>query len=222
MIDWSLSKKSAAKRQSVKGKFITLEGGDGSGKTTLLEALKVALAKQGKTVVTTREPGGTPVGAAIRELLLHSKEPLSSSCELFLFLADRAEHVEKLIRPALERGICVLCDRFNDSTLAYQAGARGLDREEVRKLCLSACGNLTPDLTLYLDLEPKEAFARIGQMGKRQDLIEAEGIAFQRKIQAAFHQIAKEEPTRFIILDASQSKEEVAAQALKKIEALWP
>lgn len=160
----------------MKGKFITFEGGDGAGKTTLIESVHAALTSKGKRVLKTREPGGSLVGAGIRQLLLHSASPLTKRCELFLFLADRAEHVDKVILPALEKGEIVLCDRFNDSTLAYQAGARGINEEQVRDLCSIASHGLDPDLTLYLDLDPRIAFERVKKMGKVKDQIEGEGL----------------------------------------------
>ncbi|HSX03780.1 MAG TPA: dTMP kinase [Rhabdochlamydiaceae bacterium] len=202
----------------MKGKFITFEGGDGAGKTTLIESVHAALLSKGQKVLKTREPGGSPVGAGIRELLLHSKNPLTKRCELFLFLADRAEHVDKVIVPALEKGEIVLCDRFNDSTIAYQAGARGIDEQQVRALCTIACNGVEPHLTLYLDLDPRVAFERVQKMGKAKDQIEAEDLTFHDKIRAAFHQIAKREPRRFFIIDASQKPESVLMQALKLIE----
>ncbi|HSX12619.1 MAG TPA: dTMP kinase [Rhabdochlamydiaceae bacterium] len=204
----------------MKGKFITFEGGDGAGKTTLIESVYAALESKGKRVLKTKEPGGSPAGAAIRQLLLHSQTPLSKRCELFLFLADRAEHVDKVIVPALEKGEIVLCDRFNDSTIAYQAGARGIDEQQVRALCTIACNALEPELTLYLDLDPKIAFERMRNMGKAKDQIEAEDRAFHIKIRAAFHQIAKKEPRRFVLIDASQPPESVFLQAMKRIEAI--
>lgn len=204
----------------MKGKFITFEGGDGAGKTTLIESVYSTLLSKEKRVIKTREPGGSPVGAGIRQLLLHSESPLTKRCELFLFLADRAEHVDKVILPALEKGETVLCDRFNDSTLAYQAGARGLNEEQVRALCTIACNGLEPNLTLYLDLDPRIAFERVKKMGKAKDQIEAEGFAFHDKIRAAFHQIAKREPRRFIIIDANQPPDSVLMKALELIEGL--
>lgn len=204
----------------MKGKFITFEGGDGAGKTTLVDAVYASLTAKGKRVLKTKEPGGSPVGAGIRQLLLHSDTPLTKRCELFLFLADRAEHVDKVIVPALEKGDIVLCDRFNDSTLAYQAGARGLDEEQVRALCTIACNSVEPDLTLYLDLDPRIAFERVKKMGKAKDQIEAEGFAFHDKIRAMFHLIAKREPRRFFMIDARQPPESVLMAALKLIEGL--
>lgn len=204
----------------MKGKFITFEGGDGAGKTTLIESVYTTLSSRGDKVIKTREPGGSPVGVGIRQLLLHSESPLTKRCELFLFLADRAEHVDKVIVPALEKGEIVLCDRFNDSTLAYQAGGRGLSEEQVRALCTIACNGLEPHLTLYLDLDPRIAFERVKKMGKVKDQIEAEGFAFHDKIRSAFHQIAKREPRRFCIINADQPSDSVLLQALKQIEKI--
>lgn len=204
----------------MRGKFITFEGGDGAGKTTLIESVHAALNATGKRVLKTREPGGSPVGAQIRQIILHSDSHLTKRCELFLFLADRSEHVDKVIVPALERGEIVLCDRFNDSTLAYQAGARGINEEQVRSLCTIASNGLEPHLTLYLDLDPRIAFERVKKMGKVKDQIEEEGVAFQDKIRAAFHQIAKREPRRFIIINADQPPDSVLLAAFEAISRL--
>lgn len=204
----------------MKGKFITFEGGDGAGKTTLIESVYKTLVSQGKDVLKTREPGGSPVGAEIRNLILHSQAPLTKKCELFLFLADRAEHVDKIILPALEKGQIVLCDRFNDSTIAYQSGARGLDEQTVRSLCTIAASGLEPDLTLYLDLDPRIAFERVKKMGKHKDQIEAEDLSFHDKIRKTFHEIGKREPRRFFLIDARQPAESVLLTSLKLLNQI--
>lgn len=204
----------------MKGKFITFEGGDGAGKTTLIESVYETLVSKGKDVLKTREPGGSPVGVEIRKLILHSQTPLTKKCELFLFLADRAEHVDKVILPALEKGQTVLCDRFNDSTIAYQSGARGLDEQTVRSLCTIAASGLEPHLTLYLDLDPRIAFERVKKMGKEKDQIEAEDLAFHDKIRKAFHEIARRESRRFFLLDARQPPESVLITAMKLLHQI--
>lgn len=191
--------------------FITFEGGEGAGKSTLIDSVYQHLQKQGQKVVKTRAPGGTVTGHLIREMLLH-KESLSPRAELLLFLADRAQHVEEIILPALKEGSVVLCDRFNDSTLAYQGGARGFDKEWVKKLCAFATQNLQPDLTLYLDLDPAEGLRRVDHRTK--DRIEAETLEFHQKIRTAYLEIAQKEPKRFHVLNASQSPKDVFAQAL--------
>lgn len=205
----------------MKGIFISFEGGDGAGKTTLIQKLFTYLQKLELDVVQTRAPGGTQIGQDIRNLLLHKHDaPLSKRSELLLFLADRAQHVDELILPHLKKGKIVLCDRFNDSTIAYQGGARGFKDDLVRKLCDFACNGLTPDLTLYLDLDPKIGFERARKAGLEKDRIESETLKFHQKIRKAFKQIAKKEPKRFIIIDASKTPEEVYSQAKVKIDAL--
>lgn len=204
-----------------KGIFITFEGGDGAGKTTLIDKLYNYLEKSAKSVLKTRAPGGTQTGKDIRQLLLHTDHAsLSKRCELLLFLADRAQHVDEVILPALQRGKIVLCDRFNDSTLAYQGGARGFNEEFVLDLCDFACNGLIPDLTLYLDLDPKIGFERNQRAGLSKDRIESETLKFHQKIRRAFRKIAQKDPKRFIIIDASQSPDEVYNQAKLKIDAL--
>ena len=203
------------------GMLITFEGGEGAGKTTLIEKLSVHLQSQQIPAINTRAPGGTAIGKAIRSLVLdHREQTLSKRAELLLFLSDRAQHVEELILPALKHNQVVLCDRFNDSTVAYQSGARGFDEAWVRTLCDFACEGVQPDLTLYLDLDPKEGFARVQKAGMSKDRIESETLEFHQKIRQAFHQIAKKEPKRFQILDASRSPEDVFQQAVEKIDAL--
>jgi len=201
------------------GCFITFEGGDGAGKSTLIETVYHYLEKAGLSVVKTRAPGGTRVGETIRSLLLTKTEvPLSDRGELFLFLADRAQHVQEIIRPALQRGAVVLCDRYNDSTVAYQGTARGFDLEWTRSLCDFATHELQPDLTLYLDIDPNVGLSRASALTKEKDRIESEGIAFHEKIRKAFHKIAKQDPNRFKIIDASASPADVFEQALVQIK----
>jgi dTMP kinase len=202
-------------------RFITFEGGDGAGKTTLIDKIHTYLEDQGYTVVRTRAPGGSQVGAEIRKLLL-AKHPLalSTRCELFLFLADRAQHVDEIIRPALDKQQIVLCDRFNDSTLAYQGYARGFDKKWIETLLRFASDKITPDLTLFLDLDPKIGFERAKKGRTGPDRIESEALAFHRKIRQAFRQIAKAHPKRFLTINAELSPETVFEQAKEKIDAL--
>lgn len=204
-----------------KGLLITFEGGEGAGKSTLMERLFVTLKEKGLAVVKTRAPGGTHVGEVIRNLLLNREEaPLAPRTELFLFLADRAQHVEEIIAPSLKKGQIVLCDRYNDSTITYQGAARGLGEDEVRKLCAFACQGLEPHLTLYLDLDPQIGLKRLQQVKEGKDKIEAETLLFHQKIRQAFHQIAKKEAGRFKILDASRTPDEVFKNALERIDDL--
>jgi len=193
--------------------FITFEGGDGAGKSTLIDKVFQFLLQKGVPVIKTRAPGGSRVGEAIRELLLH-KLPMSSRCELFLFLADRAEHVDSVLQPALDQKKIVLCDRYNDSTLAYQAGARGLPLDQVHSLCAFASHHLQPDLTFYLDIDPTIALQRLSLS---KDRMENESIDFHQKIREAFHQIAKDNPTRIRLLDATLSPDQLFKQAMEYI-----
>lgn len=205
----------------MKGKFITFEGGEGAGKTTLIERVYKALSDEGYPVIKTRAPGGSPLGEKIRALLLEKgKLSLSSRAELLLFIADRAQHVEEVILPALKQGKIVLCDRFNDSTIAYQGGARGWDKKWVHKLCDFATDDLDPHLTLYLDIDPRIGFERLKKARHGKDRIESEKLLFHQKIRKAFRQIAKEEPKRFRILDASCSPDEVFLEAMDQIDEL--
>ena len=191
--------------------LISFEGGEGAGKSTLIQKIYDDLKAQGKDVLLTRAPGGTMTGELIRHLLLHHDDKdISSRCELFLFLADRAQHVEEIILPALEQKRTVLCDRFNDSTVAYQGGARGFDLDWIRKLSLFATQNLEPDITLYLDIDPQEAFKR---MNRLKDRIEKEALEFHEKIRGAYLEIAKKDPKRFHVIDASHPPYDVFNQA---------
>lgn len=202
----------------MKGHFITFEGGDGAGKSSLVIGIHAALIDRGLEVLQTRAPGGTEPGRIIRELLLHPHEPVVKKAELFLFLADRAQHVEKVILPSLETGKIVLCDRYNDSTIAYQGKARGFDEEEVRKMCDFATGGLIPDLTIYLDIDPNVGLNRVKEATGSKDHIEAEDIAHHQRIRQSFLQIARDDPNRFKIIDAEKSREEVFQEALRLID----
>ncbi len=200
------------------GLLVTFEGGDGAGKSTLMKGLYKLLEERGESVIQTRAPGGTLVGERIRSLLLEHKAPLSDRCELFLFLADRAEHMKEVIVPALREGKIVLCDRFNDSTLAYQGVARGLDAKTVSSLCLFATDGKTPDLTFYLDIAPKLGIARTLHKTGEKDRIESESLDFHEKIRQAFLHIAQQDPKRVRVLDATQSPETLLKQALLQFD----
>jgi dTMP kinase len=211
-----------------KGYFITLEGGEGSGKTTLLHQIATFFRQHGYEVMTTREPGGTCLGETIRDWVLHQDSSLSigTKAELLLFLAARAQHIEEKILPALEAGQIVLCDRFNDSTIAYQGGARGLGMRYVQKLCHLVCGSITPQLTLFLDVSPEVGLARSRSVHKEHaasgelDRIESEALAFHRRIQEAFKFLARKEPSRISILDANKPQDEVRQEAILAIKKL--
>jgi dTMP kinase len=193
--------------------FITLEGTEGSGKSSFITALKIALENQGISCVATREPGGAEVAEKIRAILLHeSMHPLT---ELFLYEAARAEHLHTVIVPALKSGSWVICDRFTDSTLAYQGTARGIDRKLIRKLNAIATSHLEPDATLFLDIDP-EAGLKSAQDPNR---FEREGVQFQKKVRSGFLKTIAEEPKRFIRLKAKQaSPEKMAELFLKALE----
>lgn len=188
--------------------FVTLEGPEGSGKTTLMRALAVRLERNGRRVLTTREPGDGPVGPQIRNILLHgdSLEPLT---EVFLFLADRTQHVADVIRPALKDGGIVLCDRYADSTVVYQGYGRGLDIETLRSWNAAATGGLTPDLTLLLDLDPAVGMARIAD----KDRLDSEPIEFHRRVRDGFLQEAGRDPGRWEVLSGEFSPEALADAA---------
>jgi dTMP kinase len=188
--------------------FVTFEGLDGSGKTTQVERLRERLEAEGREVVATREPGGTPLGEGIRELVLHGHE-MSPWAEALLFAAARAEHVEEVIRPALERGADVICDRYVDSSLAYQGIARGLGLERVLAVNLEAVGGLMPDRTFVLALDSETASGRIGETPDR---IEREEPGFRARVEAAFLELAARFPERIVVLDGSQPADELAEQ----------
>jgi dTMP kinase len=198
-----------------KGRFITFEGGEGVGKSTQLSRLAEHLRARGLEVVTTREPGGTPKAEALRNVLLSGRiAPLGPLAEAALFAAARLDHVEKLIRPALARGAFVLCDRFTDSTRAYQGARGGVDAQKLSLLEKAAVGDLRPDLTLILDLASGEGLARAEarrQMaGLRADRFEAEDEGFHEGLRRAFLDIAEQEPERCCVIDASQGVDEIA------------
>ncbi len=199
--------------------LVSFEGGEGAGKSTLIQKVYDYLIQQHKPVLLTRAPGGTMTGELIRHLLLHHDEKdITSRTELFLFLADRAQQTQEIILPALASQKIVLCDRFNDSTVAYQGGARGFDPDWVRKLCHFATQDLEPDLTLYLDIDPHEGLQRVK---RSKDRIEKEDIAFHQKIRDAYLSIAKKEPKRFHVLDGSKAPDDVFNHALRLLTPYW-
>lgn len=207
------------------GLLITLEGGEGSGKTTLSQNLADHLTKKGAQVLLTRAPGGTELGRSIREILLHKKTiDLCSSSELLLFLADRAQHVFEVILPALQRGKIVVCDRFNDSTIAYQGAARAaFDLDYVEQLCLFATNKLIPDLTFYLDLDPeiglKRAKEAIVTDGKNAyDRLEKEKLEFHQRVRAAYLNLAKKHSDRIVTINAGISKDQVFQEVVQVTE----
>ena len=197
-----------------RGVFITLEGPEGSGKSTHARLLKQRLESCGKTVLLTREPGGTPLGENIRGLLQHNHagEPPVDRAEVMLFLASRAQLCERVIRPALDAGTWVICDRFTDSTLAYQGYGRGFDLTTLRALNAFATHDLIPDLTLLLDVSPETGLSRVNSRGLATDRIEAAGADFHRRLRDGFLQLAKDESDRFAVIDSNDTRENVAAR----------
>lgn len=194
------------------GIFVTLEGGEGSGKTTQTRRLVEYLRSRGHEVLLTREPGGTEAGEAIRDLLLHGVDELSPHAELALYLASRAQLVREVIRPSLERGLCVVCDRFADSSTAYQGGGRDLGIEFVEKMNAWATDSLEPDLTLYFDVDPRDGLERRqARSGGADDLdrIEREGLSFHERVRAAYRLIAGRHPQRFRVIPTHGGEEEV-------------
>jgi len=181
--------------------FITFEGIDGCGKSTQLELLRAHLQSIGHSVTTTREPGGTALAEMIRNYLLHSEQPLAARAELLLFGAARAQHISEVIRPALDRGEAVLSDRFTDSSLAYQGGGLGLGSDFIQRINDFATDGLKPHLTLLLDVEPEVGFARRAQASGGEDRIEGRGLEFQRRVRAAYLDIARAEPGRIVVVD---------------------
>jgi len=193
-----------------RGVFITLEGGDGSGKTTQAELLREWLASEGRTVLRTREPGGTEVGVEVREIVLHHRGDITPRAEALLYAADRAHHVATVVRPALERGEVVIQDRYIDSSVAYQGAGRVLDPEAVRGLSEWATEGLRPDLTILLDLDADAARGRLDEARTRYDRLEAEASEFHDRVRAAYLAIADAEPDRFLVVDASAPVDDIA------------
>ena len=207
---------------SDRGKFVSLEGGEGAGKSTQVKALAQALRDRGIEVLVTREPGGSEGAERIRELLLSGDDDRwSAPAEALLFAAARADHVDKTIRPALERGCWVLSDRFLDSSLAYQGGAGGLGIDRVRAINLFGLGDYLPDRTLVLALAEGAARAR-ARDNEQSDRIGGRSESYHQKVDLAFRQIASEEPGRVHVVDASGLPDEVTQRLLDAIQDLLP
>lgn len=195
-----------------RGLFITLEGGDGVGKSTQAALLEEWLIEHGRSVVRTREPGGTAAGVEIREIVLHHRGDIAPRAEALLYAADRAHHIATVVRPALARGEVVVQDRYIDSSVAYQGAGRVLDAQQIRELSLWAAEGLLPDLTILLDLDEDSARARLDSSRTRYDRLEAERSDFHARVRAGYLRLAEEEPERFLVVDASRPVDAIAAE----------
>jgi dTMP kinase len=197
----------------VPGRFITLEGGDGAGKSTQASLLADWLTAGGRTVVRTREPGGTDLGLRIREMVLHERGHVDPRAEALLYAADRAHHVQTLVRPALAAGDVVVQDRYIDSSVAYQGVARGLGAERIRSVSDWAADGLVPDRTILLDLDVSVGRARVAAArGDTFDRLESEAERFHREVRDAFLRMAAAEPERFVVVDATLAPDEIAGR----------
>jgi len=211
---------SARRRLRSGSVFVAFEGGEGSGKSTQIELLAAALREEGRTVTVTHEPGATRVGAQIRHLLLHGEDPLTPRAEALLFAADRALHVDTVIRPALEAGEVVLTDRFVDSSLAYQGAGRELSAEDVHRVSRWATGGLRPDLTVLLDIPAAQGLDRARGRGAA-DKLEGESLAFHDRVRESFRHLAESAPRRYLVVDARSPAEEIAALVLGAVDGMF-
>lgn len=200
-----------------KGLFITFEGADGCGKTTQLMLMAKYLKEHGADVLVTREPGAKGLGEKLREILLNYDGEVSSQAEAFLFLADRAQHMDVIIKPAVVTGKIVLCDRHTDSTVAYQGYGRGIDVSRINMLNDIATGGRKPDLTIVFDVDVETSLSRVG---KEKDRMENAGMDFFNRVRNGYLQIAKQEPERVKVIDATQSIEAIHIQVIKFINQL--
>ncbi len=199
-----------------KGLFITFEGADGCGKTTQLMLLAKGLKAKGYDVVVTREPGAKGLGEKIREILLNYDGEVSSRCEAFLFLADRAQHMDIIVRPAVEKGKIVLCDRHTDSTVAYQGYGRGLDIERINNLNNIATSGDKPDLTFVFDIDVETSMKRVGG---QKDRMESAGMEFFNRVRNGYLEIARQEPERVKVLDAARSIDDIHKNVVDILKA---
>lgn len=211
----------SAEKAETKGKFITLEGGEGSGKSTQSGMLADFLRQAGiDEVIETREPGGTPGAEEIRALLVTGEpgrwEPWT---EALMMIAARRDHVSRLIRPALDRGAWVVCDRFSDSTLAYQGAAGGLGMAAVKRVIDAALGAFGPDLTLLIDVPVKEGLSRAGKRQDAEDRFEQAGVAFHEAVRHGFLTVARQDPDRIVTVDGTGNPEQVAAEIQNAVRA---
>ena len=202
------------------GLFLTFEGGDGSGKSTQSALLTEWLAAQGRTVVHSREPGGTELGLELREIILHRRGYMAPRAEALLYAADRAHNIATVVRPALERGDIVIQDRYLDSSVAYQGAGRVLDPAEVREVSLWATERLLPHLTILLDLDIETGRARLDDARTRYDRLEAEAAEFHHRVREAYLALAAAEPERFLVLDATEPVEQLAERIRARVSDL--
>ena len=200
-----------------KGLFITFEGADGCGKTTQLKLLAEYLTNKGLEVVITREPGAKGLGEKVREILLNYDGEVSDRCESFLFLADRAQHIDMIINPAIAQGKIILCDRHTDSSVAYQGYGRGLSIERINMLNDLAVNGRYPDMTLVFDIDVETSMKRVGE---EKDRMESAGMEFFNRVRNGYLEIAKQEPNRVKVLDARKSIEEIHKDVIELIEEL--
>ena len=198
-----------------RGYFITFEGADGCGNTTQLELLAQYLKEKNKEVIITREPGAKGLGEKIREILLNYEGEVSDRCESFLFLADRAQHIDMIVNPAVKAGKIVLCDRHIDSSVAYQGYGRGLDVEQIDRLNMLATNGKRPDLTLVFDIDVETSMKRVG---KEKDRMESAGVEFFNRVREGYLELAKQEPERICVLDATKSIDEIHKEVVKIVE----
>ncbi|CAN5532126.1 dTMP kinase [soil metagenome] len=202
------------------GLFLTFEGGDGSGKSTQSAMLTEWLIAQGRTVVHSREPGGTEFGIEVRELVLHRRGHIAPRAEALLYAADRAHNIATVVRPALERGDIVIQDRYLDSSIAYQGAGRVLDPTEVREVSLWATEGLLPDLTVLLDLDERTGRTRLDESRTRYDRLEAEADDFHARVRVAYLALVAAEPDRFLLLDATLPVDDLAQRIRDRLSAL--
>ena len=200
-----------------KGYFITFEGADGCGKTTQIKLINQWLNENSIDTVLTLEPGDTELGKSLRQILLHYDKPVANAAETFLYLADRAQHVKYLIQPALKDKKVILCDRYTDSTVAYQGYGRGEDTERINYLNNIATEGLEPDLTLVFDVKSETAQKRVG---KDKDRLESEGMDFHKKVRLGYLELAKKYPHRIKVIDANRGIEEVFSSTKEAIGEL--
>ena len=203
--------------------FITFEGSEGCGKTTQVQKLAERLARSGVTHLVTREPGGTPIGETIRELLQFAphNSSMTPETELFLFEASRSQLVREIIKPALERGMCVIADRFFDSTTVYQGAARTLDRELIERLNTFAVGDCIPDVTFVLDVDAATAKSRM-QGPRKTDRMEQQPAEFYERVREGYRALAKREPSRVVLIDGSRKADEIENEIWEILASRFP